>query len=133
MSMRGHHSIGTGCLGEFGLPCLDHFGILNNVLNCQRLNIFELCSAFQYGFFKFFLGSEKIPELNTVSDILEKQYQVNNTTIAMVWLLRHPVKLLLVTGTMNTGRLLEYVKASDITLNRSEWYEIYQAAGNTLS
>ena len=82
---------------------------------------------------KNFFWKWKIPELNAVSDILKKQYQVNNTTIAMVWLLRHPVKLLLVTGTMNTGRLLEYVKASDITLNRSEWYEIYQAAGNTLS
>ena len=131
--MRGPHLIGTGCLGEFGLPCLDHFGILNNVLNCQRWNIFELCSAFQYGFFKgIFLGSEKFPELNAVIDILEEQYQVNNTTIAMAWLLRHPAKMQPVTGTMNTGRLLDCVKASDIILTRSEWYEIYRAAGNIL-
>jgi len=35
-----------------------------------------------------------------------------------------------ITGTMNLNRLKDCVKASEITLTREEWYEIYTAAGN---
>ena len=79
-----------------------------------------------------FLGSVKYPELNAVIDRLAKKYQVNNTTIAMAWLLRHPAKIQVVTGTTNTDRLLDCFKASEITLTRSEWYEIFRSAGNLL-
>lgn len=106
-----------------------------SILDFCRLNNITIqpWSPFQYGFFEgIFLGSEKYPELNVVIDRLAEQYQVNNTTIAMAWLLRHPAKMQPVTGTMNTGRLLDCVKASDIILTRSEWYEIYRAAGNIL-
>lgn len=37
-----------------------------------------------------------------------------------------------VVGTTNTQRLRDIAKASDITLTRPEWYEIYRAAGNIL-
>ncbi|MDB5045556.1 MAG: putative oxidoreductase, partial [Deinococcus sp.] len=59
-------------------------------------------------------------------------YSVNNTTIAMAWLLRHPAKMQPVTGTMNIGRLQDCCKASDIQLTREEWYGILRAAGNVL-
>lgn len=90
-------------------------------------------SPFQYGFFNgVFLGSEKFPELNRKIDEIAARYAVSNSTIAIAWLLRHPARMQPVIGTMNTGRLRDCCKASDLSLTRQEWYEIYRAAGNVL-
>jgi predicted oxidoreductase len=101
---------------------------------CRLENItIQPWSPFQCGFFEgVFLGNKKFPELNAKIDEIAGKYSVSNTTIAMAWLLRHPAAFQPVTGTMNTGRLRDCVKATDITLTREEWYEIYLAAGNTL-
>lgn len=90
-------------------------------------------SPFQYGFFEgVFLGNEKFPELNEVINRLAADKGVADTAIAIAWLLRHPAKMQPIVGTTNTKRLLDIAKASDITLSREEWYEIYRAAGNVL-
>lgn len=90
-------------------------------------------SPMQYGFFEgVFLDNDKFPELNKAIDHLAERYQVANTTIAIAWLLRHPAHMQPVTGTMNVGRLLDCIKATEITLTREEWYAIYRAAGNML-
>ena len=57
---------------------------------------------------------------------------VANTAIAIAWLLRHPARMQPIVGTTNPQRLKDICKASDITLSREEWYEIYLAAGNKL-
>jgi predicted oxidoreductase len=44
-------------------------------------------------------------------------------------MLRHPAKLNPVVGTMNIGRLMACVKATEIKLSREEWYAITKAAG----
>lgn len=106
-----------------------------SILDYCRLNDITIqpWSPFQYGFFEgVFLGSDKFPELNQKIDEIAKKYEVSNTTIAIAWLLRHPAQMQPVTGTMNTGRLKDCIKASDIYLTREEWYEIYRAAGNVL-
>ncbi|MFO7637048.1 MAG: aldo/keto reductase [Clostridia bacterium] len=90
-------------------------------------------SPFQYGFFEgVFLDNEKFPELNTAVDEIAARHEVSNTTIAIAWLLRHPANMQPVTGTMNTGRLIDCIRAAEVTLTREEWYAIYRAAGNTL-
>lgn len=90
-------------------------------------------SPFQFGFFEgVFLEHEKFPELNKVLAQLAEQYHVSMTTIATAWILRHPAKFQPIVGTMNTTRLGEIVDATNITLSRAEWYQIYQAAGNKL-
>lgn len=90
-------------------------------------------SPFQYGFFEgVFLGNEKFPELNEVIGKLAAEKEVADTAIAIAWLLRHPANMQPIVGTTNTQRLLDIAKASDITLTRQEWYEIYRAAGNKL-
>ncbi|WP_054943935.1 aldo/keto reductase [Paenibacillus ihuae] len=90
-------------------------------------------SPFQYGFFEgVFLGNEKFPELNEVIGKLAAEKEVADTAIAIAWLLRHPANMQPIVGTTNTKRLLDIAKASDITLTRQEWYEIYRAAGNKL-
>ncbi len=90
-------------------------------------------SPFQYGMFEgVFLGSDKYPALNRKIDEIAEKYGVSNTTVTMAWLLRHPANMQPITGTMNTQRLIDCVKAAEITLTRDEWYDIYMAAGNVL-
>ncbi|MDR0730526.1 MAG: aldo/keto reductase [Treponema sp.] len=105
------------------------------VLDFCRLNDITIqpWSPFQHGFFKgVFLDNAEFPKLNAAINKIAANYGVNNTTIALAWLLRHPAKFQPVTGTMNLQRLKDCVRAADITISREEWYEILLAAGNTL-
>ncbi|MBC8079711.1 MAG: aldo/keto reductase [Gorillibacterium sp.] len=111
---------------------IDHDG---GILEYSRLHDMTIqpWSPFQYGFFEgVFLDNDKFPELNKVVDRLALEKDVANTAIAIAWLLRHPAKMQPIVGTTNTKRLLDIAKASDITLTRQEWYEVYRAAGNKL-
>ena len=90
-------------------------------------------SPFQYGFFQgVFLDNEKFPELNQKIDALAAAKNVANTVIAIAWILRHPARMQPIIGTTNPGRVKDICKASEISLTRQEWYEIYIAAGNKL-
>ena len=90
-------------------------------------------SPFQYGFFEgVFLDNDKFPELNKKIDELAQAKGVKNTAIAIAWILRHPARIQPIVGTTNAGRLKDICKASDISLSRPEWYDIYKAAGNTI-
>ena len=90
-------------------------------------------SPFQYGFFEgVFLNNEKFPELNQILEEIATRYEVTPTTIATAWILRHPAHMQVIAGTMNEKRLEEICKASEITLSREEWYQIYLAAGHMI-
>lgn len=90
-------------------------------------------SPFQYGFFEgVFLDNPKFPGLNRVINTFVESKGVENTAIAIAWLLRHPAHMQPIVGTTNPQRLKDICRASDITLTRAEWYEIYRAAGNKL-
>lgn len=90
-------------------------------------------SPFQYGVFEgVFLGSEKYPELNNTIQKIAERYNVNETTITVAWLLRHPANMQVLSGTMTVKRFEDICKAADIKLTKEEWYEIYLAAGNLL-
>ncbi|WP_404458552.1 aldo/keto reductase family oxidoreductase [Oceanobacillus kapialis] len=105
------------------------------VLDYSRLNnvTIQAWSPFQYGFFKgVFIDNEKFPELNHVLQTIADEYNVTKTTIAIAWILRHPAKIQTIVGTMNTERMSTIADASDLVLDREEWYEIYRAAGNEL-
>ncbi|EAC9208447.1 aldo/keto reductase family oxidoreductase [Listeria monocytogenes] len=113
-------------------PSLDRDG---GILEYSRLNnmTIQAWSPFQYGFFEgVFLDNDKFPELNKTIDKIAADKGVTNSAIAVVWIQRHPASFQTVVGTMNPGRIADIAKASDVTLSREEWYEIYRAAGNQL-
>jgi len=106
-----------------------------SVLDYCRLNdiTIQAWSPFQYGFFEgVFIGSKKYPKLNKKLDEIAKKYGVSSTTIAAAWILRHPAKIQIVTGTTNASRLKECIAASEIEITRQEWYDILLSAGNYL-
>ncbi|HHT7728775.1 TPA: aldo/keto reductase [Streptococcus suis] len=67
----------------------------------------------------------------TIGEIAER-YHVSHETIVVAWILRHPAKIQTIVGSMNPERLTKIAQASQITLTRPEWYEIYRSAGNIL-
>ena len=90
-------------------------------------------SPFQYGFFKGnFVDSDEFPELNSKLAEIGEKYGITKTGVAAAWILRHPANMQLIAGTMNPEHLTQICKAADVTLTRSEWYQIYRAAGHTL-
>ena len=106
-------------------------------------SIFEYCklhdvviqawSVLQFGYFKGnFVGNEKFQALNQVLDRLAIKYGVTPSTIAISWILRYPAKMQAIVGTTNPKHLIEASQATNFSLTRKEWYEIYLAAGNNL-
>ena len=106
-------------------------------------SIFEYCklhdvviqawSVLQFGYFKGnFVGNEKFQALNQVLDRLAFKYGVTPSTIAISWILRYPAKMQAIVGTTNPKHLIEASQATNFSLTRKEWYEIYLAAGNNL-
>jgi predicted oxidoreductase len=105
------------------------------ILDYCRLHdiLIQPWSPFQYGFFEgVFLDNEKFPELNQAIDAIATSRNVTNTAIAIAWLLRHPARMQPILGTTNPKRVKDSCQASNVTLTRVEWYEIYRAAGNKL-
>ena len=106
-------------------------------------SVFEYCklndiviqswSVLQFGYFKGnFVGKEQFQNLNEVLNRLAQKYGVSPSAIAIAWVLRYPAKMQAVVGTTNPKHLIEASQASNLTLTRKEWYEIYLAAGNDL-
>ena len=107
----------------------------SGVLDYCRLKgiTLQAWSPMQKGFFGgCFVDDPTLPQLNEVLGRLADKYGVSKTSIAIAWILRHPAKIQAVTGTTNLTRLTDSFKATEITLTREEWYEIYKAAGNVL-
>ena len=79
-----------------------------------------------------FLGDSRYEKLNQELDMLAAQYGISSTTVAAAWILRHPARMQLITGTAKEARLKEIIQACDLRLSREEWYRLYLAAGHTL-
>jgi len=113
-------------------PSIDRDGSILDYCRLHEITI-QPWSPFQYGFFEgVFLDNDKFPELNKAIDALAAAKGVTNSAIAIAWILRHPARMQPIVGTTRPERVKEICKASDITLSRQEWYEIYRAAGNKL-
>lgn len=101
---------------------------------CQKNKMsIQVWSPLQMGYFEgVFLGNEKYKALNDKLAEIGEKYGVGADVIAYAWLLRIPGRMQVVLGTTKGERVVNAAKAADITLSRSEWYDIYRAAGNQL-
>ena len=109
-----------------------HDGALLEYCRIKNITI-QTWSPFLYGFFAGrFVDNEKFPELNQKLAEIGEKYGLSKTGVAAAWILRHPANMQLIAGTMNPEHLAEICAAADVTLTRSEWYEIYRAAGHCL-
>jgi predicted oxidoreductase len=107
----------------------------NGIVDYCRLHDITLqaWSPFQAGFFTGpFLGNENFPELNAIIDRLAEKYGVPALAIATAWITRHPAQWQVVIGTTTPERVAAAAQGSEIPLTRSEWYEMFRAAGYTV-
>ncbi len=107
----------------------------DSILEYSRLKdmTIQAWSPFQYGFFEgVFVGSPKFPVLNAKLDELALAYGVTPSAIAIAWILRHPAKIQPILGTTDYKKVIDIAKATTVTLTRTQWYELYLAAGNKL-
>ncbi len=79
-----------------------------------------------------FIDNPAYPELNRVLEELAAQYGVAKTAIALAWILRHPAKMQVITGTMKPARLTAMSEACKVHLSHEEWYRLYLASGKFL-
>ncbi len=90
-------------------------------------------SPLQCGMFEgVFIDNPAYPELNRVLEELAAQYGVAKTAIALAWILRHPAKMQVITGTMKPARLTAMSEACKVHLSHEEWYRLYLASGKFL-
>jgi predicted oxidoreductase len=106
-----------------------------HILEYSRINKITLqaWSPLQFGFFDgVYIDHPDFQKLNSVLGRLAEEKNVEKSAIAIAWILTHPAKMQAVIGTTRTYRIEEISKASGVSLSRSEWYEIYRAAGHPL-
>ncbi len=101
---------------------------------CRMKKMAVQCwSPLQKGFFGgVFLGSEEYPRLNELLQAIAEEKKTSIDAVAYAWLLRIPAKMQVITGTTKPSRILEAAKATEITLTKKEWYDLYKAAGKQL-
>lgn len=90
-------------------------------------------SPLQFGFFEGnFIGHPDFPELNRCLDGMAEAFGCSPGAVAIAWILRHPAAMQAIIGSTDPGRVAELSEAGRITLNKTEWYALYRAAGNRL-
>lgn len=60
--------------------------------------------------------------------IVADTQDVDETAVAIAWLLAHPARIMPVLGTNNLGRIATMADATKVEIDRQTWFEIYTAA-----
>ena len=126
---------------------LDHALFVNNrtseysidrdcgLLDYCRLNniTVQAWSPLQYGFFEgTFIDNPKYPGLNAALEEVGKKYGLSKGATAIAWILRHPAQFQVILGTMNPERLADLCQATEIEMERDDWYKLYLSTGKIL-
>jgi predicted oxidoreductase len=61
-------------------------------------------------------------------DAVAKERGVSRTSVALAWLLKHPVGIQPIVGSINPDRIRQAAKADELELSREEWYRLLLAA-----
>ena len=64
---------------------------------------------------------------NFLEDVA-KRYSCDPASVALSWIIAHPSKILPVVGTNNLERISKLVEATEISIDRKTWFELYSAA-----
>ena len=79
-----------------------------------------------------YIGNDYYSDLNAELRKVADAHHTSVNAIATAWMLRLPLPVQVVAGTMNPERLAEIADGMGIVLDRPEWYGLYKAAGHLL-
>ncbi len=102
-----------------------HDGTLDQ---CQRLRVAPMIWSALAGGRLFAEHSAQALRLRATLDGLAAEYGVSPTTIAYAWVLQHPSKPVVLTGSRRIEAAREAVAATSITLARVHWFAVWTAA-----
>jgi predicted oxidoreductase len=102
-----------------------HDGTLDQ---CQQRRIAPMVWSALGGGRLFTASNAQSERLRTTLAALGEVHGVSATTIAYAWILRHPAKPLVLTGSRRIGAIREAVAASHIELTREQWFAIWCAS-----
>ncbi len=100
------------------------------VLDYCRLNdvLIQAWSSIQASWAEgSFIDHPDYPKLNKTLLDLSIKYGVTKAAIAIAWILRHPAGIQAIVGTTSVEHLKELCEATNISLERQEWYDLYRA------
>lgn len=106
-----------------------------SILDYSRLNdmTIQAWSPFQYGHFEgVYIDHPDFPALNEQLQTIADKQNVSKSAVAIAWILRHPAQIQPIIGSMNSNRITQISKATEVELTKEEWYSLYKAAGNEL-
>ncbi len=75
-----------------------------------------------------FAENDMSARIKTVAQPMMEKHHASLDQLLLAWLLRHPSGILPVLGTTKIERVKTAVKALEMTLDRVEWYDLWQAA-----
>jgi len=76
-------------------------------------------------------GEASTPELADVISVLDRiagDHGVSRPAAALAFVLAHPSKPIPIIGSQTPTRIADAMSSLDVTLSRSEWYDVYEAA-----
>lgn len=56
---------------------------------------------------------------------LVKKYGFGSDTLLLAWILKHPAKVIPIAGTVNIARIQSLVKASELEMDKEDWFAIW--------
>jgi predicted oxidoreductase len=105
-----------------------HDGTLDQ---CQRLSVAPMIWSALAGGRLFSEQSPRAERLRTCLSSLAAKYGVSATTIVYSWLLQHPSRPVVLTGSSRISVLQEAVAASSMEMSREEWFLVWSASTGT--
>ncbi len=95
---------------------------------CQRYRIAPMIWSALAGGRLIDDASEQGRRVRLVLHQLALEYDVSSTTLALSWILQHPSKPLVLTGSGRIAAIREAVAATGITLTREHWFSLWCAS-----
>lgn len=105
-----------------------HDGTLDQ---CQRLRIAPMVWSALGGGRLFSEESPRAERLRRVLGEVAAEHEVSMTTVAYAWILRHPSRPLVLTGSQRIAATQEAVAAARLVMTREQWFAIWSAAAGS--
>ena len=77
-------------------------------------------------------ADERVVRTHRALSQMAAELGVENETVAIAWLLRHPARINPVIGTRDPGRIRACAAALGLKLNREQWFRLYDATRGQL-
>lgn len=95
---------------------------------CQQLRITPMIWSALGGGTLFEGKTEQSRRILSALEKIGAELEVSASTVALTWILRHPVRPLILTGSSRVQALQEAVQASHLQLSREHWFDLWRAS-----